>query len=282
MKSMWTGSVGFGMVQIPVKMYTATESHDVGFHWHHGPKCLGRVGYGPKVCKECQRTVAEDDILSGTEVDGKVVIIPDDDKVALQDEQGQQIEIVQFVDPAEIDPIMFEGGYYLGTVDGEKALALLTRTMVGSGLVAEARIMMRSKMRPAVLRVVDGVIYLHTLRWPDEIRAPEVPGLGGDFSAAELKAATKLVESMVGKFDPNELVDTYQVRLKELVAAKAGGARFVAKPAVELDATEVDDMLARLEASIARHPAGKKKVPTKAPAKKAPAKTPVKRRKAVA
>jgi DNA end-binding protein Ku len=283
MKSMWTGMLGFGIVQIPVKLFTATENHDVGFHWHHGPKCLGNVGL-VKTCKKCLKPVDPGDILSGTEVDGKVVFVSDEEKASLEAAQSKQIEILEFVGAGEIDPIEFENTYYVGTAEGEKAYALLAQSM--GGLTALARFTMRGKTRRAALRAVVRddrlVLILHTLRWPDEVRVPEVPGLGGDYSAAELRMAKKVVQSMVEKYDPNALVDTYQERLQELVAAKAEGAEFVVEPAVELDASDVKDVLAQLEASIRAHPAGRKKVAAKAPAKKAPAKAPVKRRKAVA
>lgn len=283
MRATWTGMLGWGMVQLPVKLFTATEDHDVGFHWHHGPKCLGNVGL-VKTCKKCLKPVDQGDILSGTEVDGNVVFVSDEEKASLEAAQGKQIEILQFV-KAGIDPIMFENSYYVGT-ESEKAYALLVQSMVALNVMGLARFTMRTKTRMAALRAVVRddrlVLTLHTLRWPDEVRVPEVPGLGGDFNTAELRMAKKVVQSMVGEYDPEASIDTYQAKLRELLDAKVEGAEFVVEPAVELDASDVKDVLAQLEASIRAHPAGKKKVPTKAPAKKAPAKTPVKRRKAVA
>ena len=283
MRATWTGMLGWGMVQLPVKLFTATEDHDVGFHWHHGPKCLGNVGL-VKTCKKCLKPVDQGDILSGTEVDGNVVFVSDEEKASLEAAQGKQIEILQFV-KAGIDPIMFENSYYVGT-ESEKAYALLVQSMVALNVMGLARFTMRTKTRMAALRAVVRddrlVLTLHTLRWPDEVRVPEVPGLGGDFNTAALRMAKKVVQSMVGEYDPEASIDTYQAKLRELLDAKVEGAEFVVEPAVELDASDVKDVLAQLEASIRAHPAGKKKVPTKAPAKKAPAKTPVKRRKAVA
>jgi DNA end-binding protein Ku len=274
---MWTGHIGFGLVQIPVKLYKATESHDQAFHQHHGPTCMGRIGY-VQTCKDCAQVVEYGDIVKGVEVGDTVVIVTDDDMAELAAEAGNQIEILEYVDAAEIDPIMYESSYYVGAPEGEKAYALLAKALGESGLVAVARFVMRGKTHLATLMARQDVLTLTTLLWPDELRAPEVPGLGGQYSAKEYAMATMVIESMVGKFDPANYTDTYQQRLRELIEAKAENEPFVAGVAHDLDATEVGDLLAKLEASVARHPAGKKRPVKKAVAKKAPAKkAPVKR-----
>jgi DNA end-binding protein Ku len=280
-KSMWSGQLGFGLVQIPVKLFKATENHDIGFHQYHGPKCLGRVGM-PRICKDCGEAVDYNDIYKGLELDDQAVIVTPDDLELLADEAGKNIEILEFVEAAEIDPMMFENSYYVGAPDGAKALALLTATMEAKGWVAIARMMLRNKTNLAALRVVDGGLVLQTLLWPDEVRTPEgIQGRDGEFSEAEYEMATMLVEKMVGKFDPDKYTDQYQERLQELIAAKHSGAVFETEPAVaQLD--DVSDLLAKLEASVAAHPAGKKRAPAKkAPAKKA-AKKAAPRRKKVA
>lgn len=289
MRSMWTGHIGFGLVQVPVKLYKATESHDQEFHQHHGPTCLGRIGYA-KLCKDCGAVVDYDDIVKGTEVEpGRVVIINEDDLASLETEQGKQIEILSFVEAAEIDPVMYEGTYYLG--GGEvgrnkmplpsKPYALLANAMQEAGLVAMARFTMRTKTRLAAIRAVPGpesiVLVLHTLVWPDELRQPEVPGLGAKYTKAEMKAASMVVESMVDKFDPTRFVDTYQMRLVELIEARTEDAEFVIERPADLDGDAAGDLLAQLNASIARHPAsvGRKRAPAR---KAVPAKKPVARK----
>jgi DNA end-binding protein Ku len=268
MRSMWSGYLGFGLVQMPVKLFKATESHDIGFRQHHGPDCLGQVGQ-VRVCKDCGAAVDYGDIVKGIEHEGQTVILTPDDVDALKEEQGKQIEILQFVDAYEIDPMMYEQVYYLGAPDGPKVYALLVESMTQSGLVALARFTMRSKTQLAVIRVVEGVMVLHTLLWADELRDPEVPGLGKNYTAAELKAARAVVDSMVAPFDPTAHRDDYRDRLAELIEARAGDIEFVVHEPEAVE--EVSDLLAALEASVARHPAGKKKAAKKAPAKKAAA-----------
>jgi DNA end-binding protein Ku len=270
-RSMWSGHLGFGLVQVPVKLFKATESHDIGFHQHHGPDCHGRIQM-LRSCKDCGAVVDYGDLMKGIEVEDTTVILTGDELADLADEQGKQIEILQFVDATEIDPVMFEASYYVGAPNGERAYALLREAMSESGLLAIARVMLRSKTQLCALKVLDNVIVLHTLLWPDELREADVPGLDGEVKPKELKAARLVVESMVGVFDPDEYRDEYTERLRELIAAKADEVEFVTHAAPEeADLGEVEDLLAQLEASVQRHPAGKKKAPAakKAPAKKA-------------
>jgi DNA end-binding protein Ku len=289
---MWSGQLGFGLVQFPVKLYTATSSHDVGFNQFHGASvgrskkpCLGQIKY-VKTCATCANVVPQDDIARGVPINGGVVVVSDEEIESLEHEgDSKLIQVLMFVDQAEIDPVQFEKSYFVGAagpptakvIPPSKPYALLAEAMVGKGLVAIVKWTLRNKSRRAVLRVVDGVIYLHTLYWPDEVREPEVPGLGGDFTAAEMHAATTLVEAMVGKWDPDDeqLVDVAQMRLKELIDAKAAGEPFQIEPTIDLDETEVGDLLAKLKASAraaskTRHPAGKKIPAKKTPATKAP------------
>jgi DNA end-binding protein Ku len=258
MRSTWTGQLGFGLVQFPVALYKATDNHDVSFHQHHGPTCMGGVAQ-KRVCKECGEDVVYGDIVKGIEVGGTLVTVTEDDFAQLEGERGKQIEITQFVDQSQIDPIMFEDSYYLGggKVGGEKvvrpskAYALLVNAMASSGLVAIAEFTMRNKTHMAAIRAVEGVLVLHTLRWADEVREATVPGLGADFSAAELDMAERLVASMTGKFDPDAHVDTYTNRLNELIEAKAEGGVLEVEQAADLDSGDVSDLLAKLEASVA-------------------------------
>jgi len=261
--------VGFGLVQMPVKLYKTFDNHDIGFHQHHGgtSECLGAVGM-VRVCKDCGEVVDYVDIVKGIEHEGSLVIVEADELEQLQDEQGKQIDILQFVQTSDIDPLMYETAYYIGAPDGAKVYALLIDSMERSGLMAVAKFTMRSKTQLAVIRVAEGVLVLHTLLWADELRAPEVPGLGKPFSAAEAKAAHAVVQSMVMPFDAAAHHDEYRERLGELIEAKAGDVEFVARSMPEAT-EEVSDLLAQLEASVARKTPAKKVAAKKAPAKAA-------------
>lgn len=270
MRSTWSGYLGFGLVQAPVKLYKATDNHDIGFkRVHEG--CGGHVG-NKMYCKTCGAVPEPHQMVKGIERDGQMLVISDDEIVALEGEQGKQISILQFVPAEQIDPIWYEDVYYIGAPDGAKVYALLAESMETIGVVAVAQFTMRSKTKLATIRVLEGVLVLHTLRWADELRPPEVDGLGKSYTVAELKGAKALVQSMVEDFDPYAHKDEYQERLVELIDSKAGDMEFVIQEtpaAIE----EVGSLLAQLEASVAakKKPAGKKPVAKKAPAKKAPA-----------
>jgi DNA end-binding protein Ku len=264
------------MVQIPVTLHKATEDHDVGFNGYC-PHCTrGRIGM-QKYCKECKKQCGWNDPLRGTEVDGKLVFVSDAEMDSLEQSIGKHIELLEFVDRSEIHPIMYESSYYVGAPDSSKAYALLTQGMLQLGLFGIVQLALRSKKQRAALEVLELedrlVLALHMLRWPDEVRAPEVPGQGGEYSAKEMTTALTVIESMVDEFDPDSWVDERQMNLHDLLAAKAEGAEYVVEAPVELDATGDENILDQLEASIQRHPAKGKR----APAKKA-AKAPAKRR----
>lgn len=286
MRSIWKGSVAFGLVNVPVKVYSATEDHDLKFHQVHA-RDNGRIQY-KRVCTECGEVVEYRDIAKAYESDdGQTVVITDDDIATLPEERSHEIEVLEFVPAGEIDPLMYDRSYYLEP-DGKssKSYVLLAKALSETDRVAIVHFALRNKTRLAALRVKDfskrNVMVVHTLLWPDEIRDPDFPSLAAkvEVRAPELKMAGQVVESMAADFHPEEFTDTYQEQLRELVEAKlAGGEAFTTeeKP-TKLDETEdVSDLLAKLEASVrrrreesaAKEPAGE---PAKAAAKKAPAK----------
>lgn len=288
MRSIWKGSVAFGLVNVPVKVYSATEDHDLKFHQVHA-KDNGRIQY-KRVCTECGEVVEYRDIAKAYEADnGQTVVITDDDIATLPEERSHEIEVLEFVPAGEIDPLMYDRSYYLEP-DGKssKSYVLLAKALRETDRVAIVHFALRNKTRLAALRVKEfskrDVMVVHTLLWPDEIREPDFPSLDTDVEvrAPELKMAGQVVESMAADFHPEEFTDTYQEQLRELVEAKlAGGEAFTGeeKP-TRLDETEdVSDLLAKLEASVrkrreqsaAAQPA-EKATTKKAPAKKAPAK----------
>lgn len=286
MRSIWKGSVAFGLVNVPVKVYSATEDHDLKFHQVHA-KDNGRIQYR-RVCSECGEVVEYRDIAKAYESDtGQTVVITDEDIATLPEERSHEIEVLEFVPASEIDPLMYDRSYYLEP-DGKsvKSYVLLAKALSETDRVAIVHFALRNKTRLAALRVKDfskrNVMVVHTLLWPDEIRDPDFPSLdtGDQVRPAELKMAGQVVESMAADFRPEEFTDTYQEQLRELVEAKlTGGEAFTTPeaPARLDDTDDVSDLLAKLEASVRRRreeraEAAATKATTKAPAKKAPAK----------
>ena len=281
MRSIWKGSIAFGLVNVPVKVYSATEDHDLKFHQVHA-KDNGRIRY-KRVCEVCGEVVEFRDIARAYESDdGQTVIITDEDIATMPEERSREIEVVEFVPASDIDPLMYDRSYFLEP-DGKssKSYVLLAKTLMETDRVAIVHFALRNKTRLAALRVKDfskrDVMVIHTLLWPDEIRDPDFPVLDKEvqIKPAELKMAGQVVESMTDEFDPDQFRDTYQEQLHELVQAKLeGGEAFtVEEQPAELDETEdVSDLLAKLEASVKARRSGADGSDSDEPAKKAPAK----------
>jgi len=283
MRSIWKGSVAFGLVNVPVRVYSATEDHDLKFHQVHA-KDHGRIRYR-RVCEECGEIVEYRDIAKGYESDtGQTVVITDEDIATLPEERSHEIEVLDFVPAGEIDPLLYDRSYYLEP-DGKspKSYVLLTKTLSETDRVAIVHFTLRNKTRLAALRVRDfsrrQVMVVHTLLWPDEIRDPDFPGLDQDVEirASELKMAGQVVESMAADFHPEQYTDTYQEQLTELVESKlADGQAFTTpeEPAGIDDAGDVSDLLAKLEASVRRRreqAANKQTADKEVPARQVPA-----------
>ncbi|MCF6388343.1 Ku protein [Mycobacterium sp. MBM] len=294
MRSIWKGSVSFGLVNVPVKVYSATEDHDIKFHQVHAED-HGRIRY-KRTCEVCGEVVEYRDIARAYESDdGQTVIITDEDIATLPEERSREIDVVEFVPADQLDPMMYDKSYFLEPDSkSTKSYVLLAKTLAETDRVAIVHFALRNKTRLAALRVKDfskrDVMVVHTLLWPDEIRDPDFPSLDKEveIKPAELKMAGQVVESMTDDFKPDQFRDTYQEQLHELVQAKLeGGEAFtVEEQPTELDETEdVSDLLAKLEASVKARASGssgtseksekepaKKASAKKAPAKKAPAK----------
>jgi DNA end-binding protein Ku len=282
MRSIWKGSIAFGLVNVPVKVYSATEDHDIKFHQVHA-KDNGRIRY-KRVCEVCGEVVEYRDIARAYESDdGQMVVITDEDISTLPEERSREIEVLEFVPAGDLDPMMYDRSYFLEP-EGKstKSYVLLAKTLMETDRVAIVHFALRNKTRLAALRVKDfskrDVMVIHTLLWPDEIRDPDFPVLDKEvqIKPAELKMAGQVVESMTDDFNPDRYHDDYQEQLHELVQAKLeGGEAFAAEEAeapTELDETEdVSDLLAKLEASVKAR-GGANKAPAKKAAKKAPAK----------
>ncbi|BBY19676.1 non-homologous end joining protein Ku [Mycolicibacterium litorale] len=259
MRSIWKGSIAFGLVNVPVKVYSATEDHDIKFHQVHA-KDNGRIRY-KRVCEVCGEVVEFRDIAKAFESDdGQMVLITDEDIATLPEERSREIEVLEFVPAGDLDPLMYDRSYFLEP-DGKssKSYVLLAKTLSETDRVAIVHFALRNKTRLAALRVKDfskrDVMMIHTLLWPDEIRDPDFPVLDKEveIKPAELKMAGQVVESMTDDFNPDRYHDDYQDQLRELVEAKLeGGEAFaVEEQPTELDETEdVSDLLAKLEASV--------------------------------
>src|ERR1700759_4276001 len=229
MRSIWKGSIAFGLVNVPVKVYSATEDHDIKFHQVHA-KDNGRIRY-QRVCELDGEVVEYRDITRAYESDdGQMVIITDDDIATLPEERSREIEVLEFVPASELDPMMFDRSYFLEPDSkSSKSYVLLAKTLAETDRVAIVHFTLRNKTRLAALRVKDfgkrEVMIIHTLLWPDEIRDPDFPVLDQkvDVKPAELKMAGQVVESMTEDFHPEKFTDTYREEMLELVRAKIEG-----------------------------------------------------------
>jgi DNA end-binding protein Ku len=275
-RSIWKGSIAFGLVNVPVKVYTATEDHDIKFHQVHAADG-GRIKYD-RVCSTCGKSVQFADIDKAYESpDGDRVIVTDEDFAKLPAAEKHEIPVLEFVPNDQIDPILFEKSYYLEPDSATpKAYALLAATLAKIDRTALVHFTLRQKTRLAALRVRDGVLVLQTLLWPDEVRAVDFQKLR-DVAAPkpkELAMAETLVQSMSDDFDPSEFTDEYQVELRKLLeeTIKAGGNKVIPAaetPAPQTEDAEVVDLVAALQRSLEASGRKKAPAPAKKPAKKA-------------
>jgi DNA end-binding protein Ku len=283
MRSIWKGSVAFGLVNVPVKVYAATEEKDVRFRQVHA-KDGGRIRY-KRVCELDGETVEYADIAKAYESDdGQTVILTDDDFAQLPSSTSREIEVSSFVPADQIDPLYFDKSYYLEPAStSTKAYVLLLRTLEETDRIAIVNFALRQKTRLAVLRVRDDVLVIQTLLWPDEVRAAEFPSLDESVSIkpAELKMASMLVDSFADDFRPEDYTDDYRVELQQLIDAKLEGGEAFPTPEKEEEGedAEVVDLLAALQRSVERHKgasggskSGGKSDDDKAESKSAPAK----------
>jgi DNA end-binding protein Ku len=292
-RAMWKGSVSFGLVNVPVKMYTATSSQDVSFHQVHREDG-GRIRY-KRVCSVCGEEVSYDEIAKGYEADdGQMVILTDEDLADLPIAGGREIEVERFVPAEQIDPMLLEKSYYLQPENtGAKPYALLREVLEQSDKMALVHVAIRTRSVMAVLRVRDDVIVMQTMMWPDEVRQPDFENIpdGSDLKPQEIAMAASLVDSLSGDYDAEEFSDEYRVAVESLIEAKLSKGETEDVPAAEKGASdgggEVIDLLAALQRSVdeassrrsgsssqekpAKKAAATKKAATKA-ATKAPAK----------
>lgn len=255
MRAIWKGAVSFGLVSVPVKLYSATESHDVSFRQVHA-KDGGRIRY-QRVCSLDGEEVPYADIAKGYETeDGEMVVLTDDDMAALPSTSSREIAVEKFVPSEQIDPMLFEKAYYLEPEgQGAKPYALLREALLEADRMAVVTVALRQRTSIGVLRVRStdngDVIVLQTLMWPDEIRTPDFSVEAGDVKESEVTMAKMLVETLAGDFDPSELEDDYAGAVEALVKSKIEGGEVQRTETSTKSSGEVVDLLAALQKSVA-------------------------------
>ncbi|UOW01564.1 Ku protein [Agrococcus sp. SCSIO52902] len=289
MRAIWKGSITFGLVNVPVKLYSATEEHDLQLHQVHDADG-GRIRYERK-CEVCGKKVAYEHIDKAYDDGEQTVVLTDDDFAALPAERSREIEVLEFVPNEQIDPILLDRSYYLEPDSkSPKAYVLLRQVLEDTERTAIVRMALRQRTRLATMRVRDDVLLVQTMRWADEVRAAEFASLDADVTVGkrELDLAKSIVRELEADFDLDSHVDEYQEQLRTLVEAKLEQGEALDTAATfgeteDEEGGEVIDLLEALQRSVEKKKAGSdasggaasssKAEPAKAPAKRAAAKS---------
>ncbi|MEK2490097.1 Ku protein [Kitasatospora purpeofusca] len=255
MQTTWKGTISFGLVSIPVHLYSATKEHDVPLHQVHA-KDGGRVRM-KRYCEEEEKEVPYAEIAKGYESpDGRTVTLTDEDLADLPLPSKKIIDVLAFVDEGEIDPLMFSKAYYVGVADkaASKPYALLRDALVESGQIAVTKIALRSRESPAVLRVHDGTLVLQTCIWPDEVRpaAGIAPEEDVTVRPQELRMARSLMETLSEDFDLEQLHDDYQQALQQVIEARLQGVEVPHEEEAGEAPDNVIDLMEALRSSLRR------------------------------
>jgi DNA end-binding protein Ku len=252
MHSMWKGSISFGLVMIPVRLYAATEQKDISFRQVHREDG-GRIRFR-RFCSIDGDEIPYEDIAKGYELPtGEMVILSDEDMSDLPLPTTKAIEVLQFAPAEQLDPILFNRSYYVEPeAAGSRAYVLLRNALEQSGRVAIAQVALRQRESLATLRVREGVLVLETLLWPDEIRATAFPFLDQDVEVKpqELAMASSLIDSMTADFATDAYHDNYREALIELVEAKVAGRELMQPGTVEIAASPAVSLTDALKASL--------------------------------
>lgn len=252
MRSLWKGAISFGLVTIPVKLFAATESKEIKFNYLH-KECKTPISY-QKFCPTCQKELSTADIVKGYEYEkGKYVILQDEDFEKLPLDSIKAVQILDFVDLKEIDPIYYMKSYFLAPDDfGVKAYKLLYQALLETGKIAIAKIFLRTKENLATLRIYQNCLLLETMFYPDEVRSPKsVPELNLEdvkIQENELQMAKSLIDNLTSTFDPGKYTSDYRQKLYDLIQAKIADQEIteVQRP----EDTKVIDLLEALKASV--------------------------------
>jgi DNA end-binding protein Ku len=286
MRAIWKGAITFGLVNVPIKLYSATEDHDVSLHQVHDADG-GRIRYERR-CEVCGKVVEYAHIDKAYAEGKTTVVLTDEDLKSLPEERSHEIEVVEFVPSEQIDEIMFDRSYFLEPDKAAaKPYALLRRALEETDRTAIAQFSLRQKTRLGALRSRGKVLMLQSLLWDDEVREADFPSLKEDMRVApqELKMAMSLVDNMATDFSPEKFSDEYQDQLRQLIAAKLEkgdaldtAATFAEQEEDQADRGEVVDLLEALRRSVEQNRATREGSEAKPAAKKAPAKkTPAKK-----
>lgn len=267
MRAIWKGAVSFGLVNVPVRLYSATENHDVQFRQVHREDG-GRIKY-KRVCSIDGEEVAYDDIAKGYETeDGDMVVLTDEDFADLPSKTSKEIAVEKFVPADQIDPMYLDKSYYLEPdKSATKPYVLLREALEAENRMAIVTVSIRTRMTMAVLRVRDGVIVMQTMLWPDEIRSPDFASIdsGAEASAQEMAMAKLLIDQLAGDYEPDEYEDDYAKAVEALVKAKVEGGEVAVAAAPVEESGEVVDLLAALARSVERAKAARGEAPEEAP-----------------
>jgi DNA end-binding protein Ku len=275
MRSIWKGSISFGLVSIGVKLYSATEEKDVSFHQVRRSDG-SRIRY-KRVAESDGEEVAYGDIAKGYELpSGQTVVLTDEDFADLPLPTAKVVDVLQFVPVEQIDPIYFAKSYYLEPEPTAiKPYVLLRDALDGSGQAGLVKVAIRNREQLATLRVRDGVIVLETMIWPDEVRQPDFAFLDQDIDirAPERSMAESLVASMAGDFEPDAYSDDYRSALQEVIEAKIEGRELIEPEPEQPTADNVVDLMSALRASVeaAKQARGEQAKPATSTATKAAA-----------
>ncbi|MGV9263141.1 non-homologous end joining protein Ku [Kitasatospora sp. NPDC003701] len=253
MQTTWKGTISFGLVSIPVHLYSATQEHDVPLHQVHA-KDGGRVRM-KRYCEQEEKEVPYAEIAKGYESpDGRTVTLTDEDLADLPLPSKKVIDVLAFVDAAEIDPLMYSKAYYVGVADkaAAKPYALLRDALTESGRIAVTKIALRTRESPAVLRVHDGTLVLQTCIWPDEVRSAAgiAPEEQVTVRPQELKMARSLMDTLSEDFDLSQLHDDYQQALQQVIEARIQGVEMPHEEEPGEAPDNVIDLMAALRSSL--------------------------------
>jgi DNA end-binding protein Ku len=272
-RPIWKGSITFGLISIPVKLFSAVQEKSIKFNMLHDeeacPEGGGRIKL-KRTCSACDQEVAWDDIVKGYEYSsGHYVTFTPDELSALDVDSIKAIDVVSFVPLTDIDPIYFNKTYYVAPdATGIKAYKLLADALEAEGQVGIAKVALREKEHLATIRLKDDLFVLETMHWPDEIREPEFEELEKkvDVRDTEVKMARQLIQQLSADFDPGEFQDDYRIQLEQMAEKKIEGEEVTVAAEAEEEPTKVVDLMEALKASVAD--AKKKKGDSSSGAKK--------------
>jgi DNA end-binding protein Ku len=253
MHTIWKGSIGFGLVNIPIRLHAATEDKDIKLHNLHR-ECHTPIKY-EKVCPHCEIVVEHEEIVKGYEIaKDKFIVLEDEELDELKEvNEEKSVEILDFIKMEQIDPILYNRSYFVSPNDGgEKAYGLLRKALFDSGKVGIAKIIIRSKEQLAVVRVYENTLVMETIHFPDEVRGtgevPNVP-VEDEVSKEELDTAVLLIDQLTAEFEPDNYYDEYREKLEELIQAKQTGEKVVTARE-KIPKETVTELMAALQASI--------------------------------